>query len=68
MSTVKEIKAAIEALPPGERAELERLLRESARDSGVTHALPDYAARRHRIFGKRVLTNIVIDACESESA
>ena len=29
MSTVQEIKAAIETLSPAERAELERLLRES---------------------------------------
>lgn len=30
MSTVQEIKAAIESLSPAERAELERLLRESS--------------------------------------
>ena len=30
MSTVQEIKAAIETLSPAERAELERLLRESS--------------------------------------
>lgn len=30
MSTVQEIKAAIETLSPAERAELERLLREAA--------------------------------------
>jgi hypothetical protein len=30
MSTVQEIKAAIETLSPAERAELERLLRQSA--------------------------------------
>ena len=68
MSTVKEIKDAIEALPPSERAELERLLREPVRSPAGTPPFPDYAERRRRIFGERVLPNIVLKARESESA
>ncbi|MBI5774043.1 MAG: hypothetical protein HZA89_09915 [Verrucomicrobia bacterium] len=65
MSTVTEIKAAIETLSPAERAELERLLRPPAAPSGKA-ALPDYAERRRRIFGDRVLPNLVIEARKLE--
>ena len=68
MSTVKEIKAAIEALAPEERAELERLLREPATQPTSPLTLPDQAARRRRIFGNKVLPNLVIEARESEAA
>ena len=68
MSTVQEIKAAIEALTPTQRAELERSLYAPAdpvAESSVV--LPDYAARRRRIFGDRVLPNMVLEAREAEN-
>jgi hypothetical protein len=61
VSTVQEIKAAIEALTPAQRAELERQLGEPAHPAKKL-ALPDQAARRRRIFGGRVLPNLVIEA------
>jgi len=67
MSTVEKIKAAIEALTLEERAELERLLREPAEPvAGKPIPLPDYAARRRRIMGNRVLSNPVLEARELE--
>ena len=63
MSTIQEIKAAIEALAPAQRAELERLLHQPTEP--VTEKplpLPDYAACRRRIFGDRVLPNAVLEA------
>ena len=68
MSTLPEIKAAIEGLSPTERAELERMLREPARSSLPTLKLPDQAARRRRILGDKVLPNLVIEARQAESA
>ena len=67
MSTVQEIKAAIETLTPAERQELECSLRQS---SSATEALslPDKGARRRRIFGDRVLPNLVLEAREQERA
>jgi hypothetical protein len=67
MSTVLEIKAAIETLSPAEREELERLLHQSP-PAAAPLPLPDQAARRRRIFGDRVLPNLVLEARESESA
>ncbi|MBM3891636.1 MAG: hypothetical protein FJ388_21190 [Verrucomicrobia bacterium] len=61
MSTVQEIKTAIEALTPQERAELERMLHQPAAEP-PTVRLPDYAARRRRILGEKVLPNLVIEA------
>jgi hypothetical protein len=65
MSTVQEIKAAIAALSPAERAELERVLRKPVRATKRLK-LPDQAARRRRIFGDRVLPNLVLEARELE--
>jgi hypothetical protein len=67
MSTVQEIKAAIETLSPAEREELERLLHQSPSPASPL-PLPDQAARRRRIFGDRVLPNLILEARESESA
>src|SRR5947207_11106658 len=50
MSTLNEIKAAIQSLSPGERAELERLLREQDGNASEPHRVPDQAARRRRIL------------------
>jgi len=68
MSTIQEIKAAIEALSPAQRVELERLLHQPA-EPVAEKALPqpDYAARRRRIFGNRVLPNPVLEARGSVS-
>ena len=65
MSTVQEIKTAIESLSPAAREELERLLRPPAAPAGNA-PLPDYAERRRRIFGDRVLPNLVIEARKLE--
>lgn len=65
---MKEIKASIDALTPQERSELERLLSEPVPSAPVPLKLPDQAARRHRIFGDKVLPNLVIEARESEAA
>lgn len=66
MSTVQEIKAAIDSLAPAERAELERLLREPARPPSPVLTLPDQAERRRRIFGDKVLPNYVLLAREGK--
>jgi hypothetical protein len=67
MSTIQEIKAAIETLSPAERAELERLLHQPTEPVGEKRLpLPDYAARRRRIFGNRILPNAVLEARELE--
>ncbi|MBI5397692.1 MAG: hypothetical protein HZA91_20535 [Verrucomicrobia bacterium] len=68
MSTVTEIKNAIEALTPEERAEVERMLREPPKPAASPQKLPDQASRRRRIFGDKVLPNLVLEARESESA
>lgn len=64
MSTVLEIKTAIETLTPGQRAELEQLLRESSDRPSAPPPLPDQAARRRRILGDKVLPNYVLLARE----
>ncbi len=67
MSTIQEIKAAIEALTPAQRAELDRLLRASAVPVEEKKLpLPDYAARRRRILGDKVLPNLVLEARKLE--
>ncbi len=68
MSTLEEIKAAIEALTPAEREELECSLRQSSSAKEETLPLPDQGARRRRIFGDRVLPNLVLEAREQERA
>jgi hypothetical protein len=65
MSRAHEIKAAIDSLSPAERDELDRLLDLTATASKKT-SLPDYAARRRRIFGDRVLLNPVLEARKLE--
>jgi len=65
MSTVEEIKTAIESLTPPERAELERLLlREPGGQASMTVALPNQAERRQRILGDKVLPNYALLARE----
>lgn len=67
MSTVEEIKAAIATLSPAERQELERSLRRTT-PAAAPLPLPDQGARRRRIFGDRVLPNLVLEAREQERA
>ncbi len=64
MSTVLEIKTAIETLTPEQRMELEQLLRESSNRPATPTALPDQAARRRRSLGDKVLPNYVLLARE----
>jgi hypothetical protein len=67
MSTIQEIKAAIESLTPAQRAELDHLLRQPAEPLDEKKLLlPDYAARRRRIMGDKVYPNPVLEARELE--
>ena len=70
MSKVQEIEAALRQLPAQEQWEVAcRLLDELEEGTGSeakrqngsrATALPDYAARRRRIFGNKVLPNMVL--------
>ena len=67
MSTIQEIKAAIESLTPTQRAELERMLHQPVEPMDEKRLpLPDYAARRRRIMGDKVYPNPVLEARELE--
>jgi hypothetical protein len=67
MSTVKEIKAAIAALPVPERAKLESWLHQQTGENPGKVALPDQASRRRSIYGKTVLPNMVLLERETKS-
>jgi hypothetical protein len=74
MSSVLEIEMALRQLPPQERWEVARWLLEDLQEGALGHAegtgsgdnaggtppLPDYSARRRRIFGNKVLPNMVL--------
>ena len=70
MSNVQEIEAALRQLPAEKQWEVARWLLEKLEEEagGATAtnkgsrapALPDYAARRRRIFGDKVLPNMVL--------
>ena len=76
MSKVLEIEAALRQLPPQEQWEVARWLLEALEEgtvgtakeqaSGPVAALPDYAARRRRIFGDKILPNMVLAARSEE--
>jgi hypothetical protein len=80
MNNVLEIETALRQLPPQERWEIARWLLEDLQESNLTHAegkdagknggqtlpLPDYSARRRRIFGSKVLPNMVLVARAEE--
>lgn len=76
MSKVQEIEAALRQLPAHEQWEVARWLlykleegTDSATDGqngGRASALPDYAARRRRIFGDKVLPNMVLASRSEE--
>jgi len=73
MSNLLEIETALRQLPPQERWEIARWLLDDLQEAtisqaqgeglgdnaGRTPALPDYSARRRRIFGSKVLPNMV---------
>lgn len=81
MNRVLEIEQALRQMPPQERWEVARWLledlqedaispteRKSSDDNGErTPPLPDYSARRRRIFGSKVLPNMVLAARAEES-
>lgn len=70
MNSVLEIEQAIQQLPPQERLEIARWLLEDLQEGTLsqvtgengdrTPPLPDYSARRRRIFGDKVLPNMVL--------
>jgi hypothetical protein len=71
---------ALQHFPPQERLEIARWLLEDLQESNLCHAegqgaadnggqtppLPDYSARRRRIFGDKVLPNMVLVARAEE--
>jgi hypothetical protein len=80
MKSVLEIEKALRQLPTQERWEVARWLLEDLRETNLSHAegkgsgdnggqtppLPDYSARRRRIFGSKILPNMVLAARAEE--
>ena len=80
MNSVLDIEKALRQLPPQERWEIARWLLEDLQEGALSHAegegsgdnggptppLPDYSARRRRIFGNKVLPNMVLVARAEE--
>jgi hypothetical protein len=80
MNSVLEIEMALRQLPPKDRWKIARWLLEdlqevalsqvggevSGTNTGGTPPLPDYSARRRRIFGNKVLPNMVLLARAEE--
>jgi hypothetical protein len=78
--SVQEIEQALRQLPPQERLEIARWLLEDLQEgdpgkaesqahaeNGVQKlALPDYSAHRRRIFGSKVLPNVVLESRAEE--
>lgn len=74
MNSVREIEMALRRLPPQERWAIARRLLEDLEENNPcttngkapgnygapTPPLPDYSARRRRIFGNKVLPNMVM--------
>lgn len=70
MSKVQEIESALKQLPAQEQWKVARWLLDeleggvsstvTGQNGGHVPALPDYAARRRRIFGDKVLPNMVL--------
>jgi hypothetical protein len=72
MNSVSEIEKALRQLPPEERWEIARWLLDDLQENTLsqdqgdngerppTPPLPDYSARRRRIFGNKVLPNMVL--------
>ena len=77
MMSVLEIEQALRQLPPQERWEIARWLLEDLQEGTAEEQgsgdngdqappLPDYSARRRRIFGSKVLPNMVLAARAEE--
>jgi hypothetical protein len=75
MSTVAEIETALRKLPTPEAQEVARWLQKhlqqqiDSNTSGLaksTVIVPDYAARRRKILGDKVLPNMVVTGREQE--
>ena len=80
MSSVLEIEMALRQLSPQKRWEIARWLLEDLQENnlspvesgastdngGLPPPLPDYSARRRRIFGDKVFPNMVIVARAEE--
>jgi hypothetical protein len=80
MNSVLEIEQALKQLPPQERLEIARWLLEDLQEGALgpaegkgpaengerTPPLPDYSSRRRRIFGSKVLPNMVLAARAEE--
>ena len=81
MNSVREVEQALRQLPPEERWEVARWLLDDLQEHTASRApgknadeatqtppaLPDYSARRRRIFGDKVLPNMVLAARAQES-
>jgi len=80
MTSVLDVEKALRQLPPEDRWKIARWLladleehtasRTTAANSDEatqTPLLPDYSARRRRIFGDKVLPNMVLVARDQES-
>jgi hypothetical protein len=81
MNSVLEIEQALRQMPPQERWEVARWLLEDLQEGAISPAegkssgdngartppVPDYSARRRRIFGSKVLPNMVLAARAEES-
>jgi hypothetical protein len=80
MNSVSEIEQALRQLPPQERWKIARWLLQDLQEltlshdqggdtgdnGGQTSPLPDYSARRRRIFGNKVLPNMVLASRSEE--
>jgi hypothetical protein len=76
MNGVVEIESALRQLPRQDKWQIARWLLEDLEENGAGKAaegtpgapvpLPDYSARRRRIFGEKVLPNMVLAAREEE--
>jgi hypothetical protein len=75
MSTIAEIESALKRLPLPEAQKLAQWLQnyldqhvatDTAHGSPASARLPDYAARRRRILGEKVLPNMVVLGREQE--
>jgi hypothetical protein len=76
MSKVQEIETALRQLPAQEQWQVALWLldeleegaggTEKSQNGGQAPTLPDYAARRRRIFGDKVLPNMVLVARSEE--
>ena len=81
MNSVLDVEKALRQLPPEDRWEVARWLLDDLQEHTASRAiakssdeagqtlppLPDYSARRRRIFGDKVLPNMVLAARAQES-